>query len=150
MKVTNPSQTEELNELIADLVRSAILDDVESEHEGAAWKNGIVMTPDGYMIDMGGGWIENKESANQKNEEAGIAGGLRQGVSYPNETVAGSFSAYEYGEDESGWQQKIMPFVFGENWEEHDDADEVARQIFDAVRDEMTKMANENFVAPQK
>jgi len=134
-----------LNELIAELVQSAILCDTETDTEtGAAWKNGTVTTPDGDMVDMGGGWIENEESANQKNEEAGIAGGLRQGVSYPNETVAGSFSAYGYGEDESGWQKEIMPLVLGEDWENADEADEAARQIFDAVQAEMARLANED------
>jgi len=134
----------ELKQLIAELVQSALLGDMESDTEtGAAWKNGTVTTSDGDMVDMGGGWIENDESASQKNEEAGIAGGLRQGVSYPNETVSGSFTAYGYGEDESGWQKKIMPLVFG-NWEDADDADEIARQIFDAVQTEMTRIANED------
>lgn len=135
----------DIKELISDLVQSAILLDADSDREtGAAWMNGQVTTPDGETVDMGGGWIESEESANQKNEEAGIAGGLRQGVSYLNETVPGEFTAYSYGEDESGWQNKIMPLILGEDWEENDEADEIARQIFASVQTEMTRIASES------
>ncbi len=109
--------------------------------EAAAWRNGIVILEDGSRIDCGGGWIENEESANQKNEEAGIAGGLRQGVSYPNETVVGEFSPYSYGEDESGWQDKVMTAIYGADWEEREDADDEAREVHASIQKALATLA---------
>ena len=115
---------------------------VERDHEaGSAWRNGIVILEDGSRIDCGGGWIENEESANQKNEEAGIAGGLRQGVSYPNETVVGEFSPYSFGEDESGWQDKAMAAIYGADWEERENADDEARDVHSAIQKALATIA---------
>jgi len=135
----------EVASLIEDLVGSAILGDLESDSScGGKWRSGEVTTPDGDSVSMGGGWIETAESANQANEEAGIAGGLRQGVFYPNETIAGQFRPYSMGEDESGWQKEIMPIVLGENWEDHDDARDIAERIYSAVQEELARLAGEN------
>ena len=115
---------------------------IERDSEpSVAWRNGVVILDDGTRIDCGGGWIENEESANQKNEEAGIAGGLRQGVSYPNETVVGEFTPYSYGEDESGWQEKLMPVLYGADWENREDADDEAREAYAAIQDALKALA---------
>jgi len=115
---------------------------IESDHETlGAWRNGIVILEDGTRIDCGGGWIENEESANQANEEAGIAGGLRQGVSYPNETVVGDFTAYGYGEDVSGWKYKLMPYLYGADWEDREDADDEAREAHAAIQQAFATLA---------
>jgi len=128
------------NGVILDLALAPVQTDKEP---WSAWRNGKV-TFDGRLAgtyDCGGGWIENEGSANQKNEEAGIAGGLRQGVSYPNETAAGSYTPYGYGEDESGWQEAIMSRIFGEDWANDDDADENARNVHAAIQKGLAKLA---------
>ena len=129
----------ELKNLIAEIAESAELDGAQTDESvGCAWRNGRVDHPtENYSVPMGGGWIETEASAELQNEEAGIAAGLRQGVYYPNETVPGEFTAYGLGEDESGWQKEIMPALLGEDWEDHEDADEVERMVFEAVQAEL-------------
>lgn len=109
--------------------------------EAAAWRNGTIILEDGTRISGGGGWIMNEESANLANEEAGIAGGLRQGVSYPNETVAGDFVAYAYGEDESGWQDAVMTALYGAEWEDREEADEEAREVHANIQKALKTLA---------
>lgn len=131
-----------LIELIKEIADSAILNDPETDESvPCAWRNGEVTLPDGTTVPMGGGWIQNEESANQANELAGIAGGLRQGVRYPNETCVGDYAPYGYGEDESGWQELVMPVLLGEDWREHEYGDEIACRVFDAVQDELKSQA---------
>ena len=107
---------------------------------GSAWRNGTVIL-DGTRIDCGGGWIENEASANQANEEAGIAGGLRRWVSYPTETVVGEFTAYGYGEDESGWQASLMTYLYGAGWEAREEADDEAREVHAAIQKALATLA---------
>lgn len=130
-KLHEKMQTIEINTKPLGIELLAIARDIETN---GAWRNGIVILQDGSRIDCGGGWIENEDSANQKNEEAGIAGGLRQGVSYPNETAAGEFSPYSFGEDESGWQEKLMPVIYGADWEERENADEESRKVYATIQ----------------
>ena len=114
---------------------------VERDHEaGSAWRNGIFFLEDGTRIACGGGWIENKESANQKNEEAGIAGGLRQGVRYPNENIAGKYTPYSYGEDESGWESYLMPALIGGDWEDRDADGEIAEEAYRQIQAALTEL----------
>ncbi len=116
---------------------------VETDKEtGASWRNGTVFfdAPE-TLLDCGGGWIETKKSAEQRNEESGIAGGLRQGISYPNEVRAGDYTPYEYGEDESGWQDLLMARIFGDDWFKREDADERAREVYAAIQEELAKLA---------
>lgn len=127
---------------IEEIAKSAILEDIETDRDcGTQWRNGLATAPDGRQIPMGGGWIANEDTANRQNELAGIAGGMRQGVWYPNETLPGAFIPYEYGEDESGWQDEIMPSLLGEDWRENDDADDIARELFQQVQDELERQA---------
>ena len=107
----------------------------------AGWRNGIATLPDGSRIDCGGGWIETDESAEIANEAAGIAGGLRQGVSYPNETVAGQYTPYTIGEDESGWQGHLMPAIYGADWEEREDADDEADEAYAKIQKALAALA---------
>jgi hypothetical protein len=116
----------------------------ETDRDGSAWRCGTVSF-DASTVACGGGWIESEESANQKNEEAGIAGGLRQGVSYPNETIGGDFSPYAYGEDESGWQESVMRRICGDQWEEMEDADDMAREVYAAIQTELAKLAETRY-----
>jgi hypothetical protein len=106
-----------------------------------AWRNGTIILEDGTRIDCGGGWVENEEGANQRNEAAGIAGGMRQGVWYPNETHAGDYVPYKYGEDESGWQEPLMQVLYGEGWENHEDADEEVRDVYASIQDALSALA---------
>jgi hypothetical protein len=131
-----------LTDLIDQLTTSASLGPIENDCSvPCTWRNGEVTTPGGDAVPMGGGWIESAESADLKNEELGIAGGLRQGVSYPNEVQAGAYTPYGYGEDESGWQDAVMPVLLGEDWQQHPDADDAARKIFAAVQAELASLA---------
>jgi len=57
--------------------------------------NGSVMTHLGNHVRVGGGIVHDDQSANSENEAAGIAGGMRQGVWYPNQTSVGDFEPYE-------------------------------------------------------
>lgn len=136
--------TDEPLSVIAKIAESAELDPLETDQDtGAAWRNGEVTNPiTGETISMGGGWVESEESADMANEEAGIAGGLRQGVWYPNETVVGQFTPYKYGEDESGWQAEIMPSIYGDGWEDHPDAEDTSEEIFKAVQAELRRQAD--------
>jgi len=114
----------------------------DRDHEaGSAWRNGIVILKDGSRIDCGGGYIESIRSAEQKNEEAGIAGGLRQGVYYPNQTIAGEYTPYSFGEDESGWKAKVMPAIYGADWEERENADDEAREVHAAIQKALATIA---------
>ena len=135
MKTTNIK----INDIPIDLELLAIERDFESN---GAWRNGIAVLRDGTRIDCGGGWIESAESANEKNEELGIAGGLRQGVTYPNEVVEGDFSPYRFGEDESGWEKKLMPVIYGANWENREDADEEVRSVHAAIQKALASIAH--------
>lgn len=116
----------------------AVERDCESE---GAWRNGIVILGDGTRIDCGGGWIENEESANQKNEEAGIAGGLRQGVSYLNETIVGEYTPYSYGEDERGWESYLMPALLGGDWAKLDADGEIAEEAYRKIQKALAALA---------
>jgi hypothetical protein len=107
----------------------------------AGWRNGIVILPDGARIDCGGGWIETEESAEIANEASGIAGGLRQGVSYPNETTAGQFTPYEIGEDESGWENHIMPAIYGTAWKSREDADDELEEVYSQIQSSLATLA---------
>jgi hypothetical protein len=107
----------------------------------AGWRNGIVTLPDGMTVDCGGGWIETDESAELANESAGIASGIRQGVFYPNETTAGQFTPYEIGEDESGWQNHIMPAIYGDDWEEREDADDELEDVYAKIQADLAELA---------
>ena len=131
------TMTQQQKAIIAEIAATAELGDIETDKLDndtvVTWRNGQVDTGE-YTIPMGGGWIASPAMAAAENERAGIAGGLRQGVSYPNETVAGEFVPYSYGEDESDWEGELMPLLLGEKWEDHADADEIARALFDAVQ----------------
>lgn len=109
------------------------------DDNGSTWRNGEAQLPDGTRFLCGGGWIENAESANLKNEEAGIAGGLRQGVFYPNETFAGEFTPYAFGEDESGWENQLMPYLYGENWEDREEADDERRAVHQTIQEALAQ-----------
>jgi hypothetical protein len=135
MKTTNIK----INDISIDLELLAIERDPETN---GAWRNGIAVLRDGTRIDCGGGWIEGVESANNKNEELGIAGGLRQGVRYPNEVVEGDFSPYRFGEDESGWEEKLMPVIYGSNWQNREDADEEVRSVHAAIQEALASIAH--------
>ena len=108
---------------------------------GCGWRNGSVTLPDGTSVDCGGGWIENESSANHANEEAGIAGGLRQGVSYPNETVVGEYTPYDFGEDESGWESRLMSVLYGAEWEDREDADDLRRSTHATIPKALATLA---------
>lgn len=104
------------------------LSPVERDPEiGCAWRNGVVTLSDGHAVDCGGGWIESQESADQKNEELGIAGGVRQGVSYPNTVRVGDYTPYRLGEDESDWVDHIMPHLLGGRWGTYPELDDEIR-----------------------
>lgn len=105
-----------------------------NEDRYAAWRNGIVTLENGTRIECGGGWIANEEDANAANEEAGIADGMRAGVWYPYETHEGDFIPYEYGEDESGWQNEIMTELYGSEWEDREDSDEEVREVYRKIQ----------------
>lgn len=136
-----PKGLMKVDNLIEILTQSAELSRVYTGHRWI-WRSGAVTTPDGDQILMGGGWVEDAESAGQKNEELGIAGGLRQGVQYPNEVCPGDYSPYARGEDCSGWEDEILPLVLGDQWQEHEDYIEVANRIYNAVQEAMTRIAN--------
>ncbi len=107
----------------------------------AGCRNGIVILPNGRRVGCGGGWIETEESAEIANEAAGIAGGIRQGVFYPNETIAGQYTPYEIGEDESGWENHIMPAIYGDDWESREDADDELEEVFQTIQTALATLA---------
>jgi hypothetical protein len=123
------------------LIEVELLPSERDSDTNAGWRNGIVTLPDGDTIDCGGGWIETDESAEITNEAAGIAGGIRQGVSYPNETTAGQFTPYEIGEDESGWENDIMPAIYGDDWQEREDADDELEDVYDKIQAALASLA---------
>ena len=99
------------------------------------WRNGAVKLPNGQKIDCGGGFIETEKSALEKNNELGISGGMSQGVWYPNAAHAGDFTPYKIGEDGSGWDEKLMPYVY-ENWDEldEDEKHELTNNVYDEIQ----------------
>lgn len=135
---------------IAGITLTLELGPIEKDHDtGGQWRNGTVILPEGRRVSCGGGWIENEETADRENERLGIAGGLRQGVSYPNEVQAGDFTPYAYGEDETGWQEVIMPLILAgnpeaktaEHWSEVEDADEIARDAYRKIQESFQGLA---------
>lgn len=135
---------------IAGMTLTLELGPIEKDHDaGSQWCNGTVILPDGRRVSCGGGWIESEEAADQENERLGIAGGLRQGASYPNEVKAGDFTPYAYGEDETGWQEVIMPLTLAtkqhfhavSHWSEMQDADDMARITYAMIQEGFQKIA---------
>jgi hypothetical protein len=121
---------------------SLALGPIERDHDsGAAWRSGTATPEGGSPIPCGGGWIESKDSADQANEEVGIAGGLRQGVSYPNEVQPGDYRPYSLGEDESGWEDDIMPLLYGPEWKSHEDVREHLAATYAAIQNALEKLA---------
>lgn len=96
-----------------DYTDRATLGGIDSDKTtGAAWRNGRVIAPNGETIPMGGGWIEN-----------------------------GEYVPYARGEDESGWEEKIMPFFLGKDWDDHPLADEWTNMIFADIQSTLANLA---------
>lgn len=122
--------------IIQAIIDSARLGPVDYDTDtGAKWRSGEVIPPNrGTSIPMGGGWIESDESANMRNEEAGIAGGMSQGVWYPKQTLEGSFRPFTLGEDESGWQITLMPLILGPDYRDHPEYADIELSLFNGVQ----------------
>jgi hypothetical protein len=59
------------------------------------WCNGVVTTPDGQTIHVGGGWIHTHDSALRQNRCSGLAVDTCPEVRWPGATKEGDFEPYD-------------------------------------------------------